>query len=122
MTDILLSHILEQHLLGRWQVTERISKNGGLLSFISKQDTIELHEAGTFMAINGEETYGTWKLLKKAAIIYNPQIIFRRNDLSQEKALITRYFTDRESENDVCKLRLYFNENLEVCLKRVSGA
>jgi hypothetical protein len=120
MNDQTLESIEPAHLLGCWEVTERMLKGRSNQYFLSTANLIEFHESGTFVTIGGNEIFGTWKVNRAAQLIYNPQLQFRKNDLELERAIITRLYEEIENNEPVRKLRLFFDRELEVVLKKIN--
>jgi len=117
MKYIDLNSITPEHVLGRWEVIDRVVNEESQSSLFSDIKLIELSH-GSYISVNGKKVTGEWHVSRDSKVIYNPQLKFFVNDAEVGKAIITRLLNEIEDDNTISKLTLYFNTGLELIMYR----
>ncbi len=112
-----LNHISAQHVLGKWEVTDRMVNSDSNENIFSDIRLIELEET-SYTSINGKKLFGEWNVKREDKIIYNPQLRFFINGEPVAKAIITRLMQETSESGELFKLTLYFNTGLELVLHK----
>lgn len=110
-----LDAITPEHMLGKWEVIDRVVNEASRENIFSDIKIMEIHE-GSYTSVNGKQRTGEWQVKRNTSIIYNPQLQFFINEAEVGKAIITRLRNEIEAESNIVKLTLYFNTGLELIM------
>lgn len=117
MEHIDLNHITEEHLLGEWEVKERINSNPTSENPFSCCRIIHI-EKQNYKTINGKVRNGKFMIFREKELIYNPQVKFSEQKSSESNAIITRLFIDKIDDKTKYNLTIYFTTGLELILQK----
>lgn len=120
MTNINLNDVNEDHLFGEWKVETRFNIENDTSNIFSKNNRL-IFSKTFYKAINGTQESGAWEIIMKTGIIYNPQLVFYKENILIAKAIITRLMIMQEDIKKYKKdyiLTLYFTNGLELILNK----
>lgn len=114
MQYISLHEVNENHLMGTWEVTERINSKA-IVNLFEHSRKLELNR-GSYRVTNGKELKGEWIVKREIELIYNPLIEFFLEDKPIGEAIITRLFSETVGNVSIYRLTIYFSTGLELVL------
>lgn len=116
MENIDLKNITEEHLTGKWEVTERQIPNPKQLNPFSTIRQIGIQDS-IYTANNGKKRQGIVSFGFED-LIYNPQLKFHDKEQQIANAIITRLYIEEEGKLKKSMLTLYFTTGLELILRK----
>jgi len=117
MKYIDLNSITTDHVLGKWEVIDRVVNTASQGSMFSDIKIIELRP-DSYTSINGKKLTGEWEVSRNSSVIYNPQLRFFIDDTEVGKAIITRLLHEIDEDDKKSKLTLYFNTGIELIMTK----
>lgn len=113
MENVDLGALKAEHLLGSWDVQDRLGVTSDDWWTHSRRITFSLD--GEFRAENGGSYRGTWRLHQEREVVYNPQILFNVEAREATRGLVTRL---RRVDDTTQQLTLYLATGTELQLRR----